>query len=224
MTAPAEPLPIPDEPITVLLCGGAFDPPHRAHLTLPPLARDAIGADLLLYMPAGKAPLKPGPIASNDDRLAMLRAGLEGEPRVAITTLELERPGDSYTIATLKEIRAERPRATLRLLIGADQARQFHKWRAAKEIIQLAEPAVMLRPPLEGADALLAEMKPHWSEAELQEWGGRLVELPAIEASSTRARQLLAEDPGSPELATLLTPPVRRVIAEKGLYVPDSPA
>jgi len=224
MTVPAEPLPVPDEPITVLLCGGAFDPPHRAHLTLPPLARDAVGADLLLYMPAGKAPLKPGPAASNEDRLAMLRAGLEGAPRVAITTLELERTGESYTIDTLKEIKAARPRATLRLLIGADQARQFHKWRAAKEIIQLAEPAVMLRPPLEDAGALLAEMRPHRSEAELEQWGGRLVELPAIEASSTRARELLAEDPQSPELDDLLTPPVRRVIAEKRLYAPARPA
>ncbi len=217
---PVSTLPIPKSgsPKTVLLYGGAFDPPHRAHIELPPRAREALGADLLIYLPAAAAPLKEGPVASNLDRVAMLEAALEGQKNVAIATVELDRGGESFTIDTLEHITDKRPRAALRLLIGADQARQFHKWRSAREIIKLAEPAVMLRPPAEDAEALLEEMKPHWSEAELDAWRSRLIELPAIEASSTRVRELLRLNPADPELDGLLTPPVREYIRRNKLY------
>lgn len=215
---PVSTLPIPKSAKTVLLYGGAFDPPHRAHLELPPLARDAVGAELLVYVPAAAPPLKEGPVASNIDRVAMLEAALHGSDAVAIATLELDRGGESYTIETLEHIAGKRPKATLRLLMGADQAAQFHKWRSAMEIIRLAEPAVMLRPPEEDAAGLLAEMKPHWSDAELAAWSARLIELPAIDASSTRARELLRENPASPELDELLTPPVRDYIRQNKLY------
>jgi nicotinate-nucleotide adenylyltransferase len=215
---PVGPLPIPKSAKTVLIYGGAFDPPHRAHVQLPPRARDAIGADLLLYVPAAAAPLKEGPAASNMDRIGMLEAALEGEPDIAIATLELERGGSSYTIDTLEHITSRRPNLTLRLLIGADQARQFHEWKQAREIIELAEPAVMLRPPAEEAEDLLEDMAPHWSESETASWRRRLVELPAIDASSTRARELLARSPADPELERLLTAPVRAYIRRNKLY------
>ncbi len=218
MATPIAPLPIPDECKSVLLYGGAFDPAHRAHLTLPPLAREALGCELLVYLPAGAPPLKEGPVASPEDRAEMLRAGLAETSNCAIATLEFEREGPNYTVDTLRQIRAERPDTTLRFLIGADQARQFHKWREARAIIDLAEPAVMLRPPLDDAEELLAEMREHWDASELDTWRARLVELPAIEASSTRIRELLASDPGSVELDELLTRPVRRVIALRALY------
>lgn len=223
MTVPVETLPIPADCSTALLYGGAFDPPHRAHLQLPPLARAAIAADLLLYIPAGAPPLKDGPIAAPADRIAMLSAGLADTSNTAIATLELDRAKanpaiPSYTIDTLRHIKSKHPRTTLRLLIGADQARQFHRWKDAREVIILAEPAVMLRPPMEDAAALLTEIAPHWTPAELAQWGGRLIELPAIQASSTRVRELLATNPASPELETLLTLPVRQYITENKLY------
>jgi len=215
---PVGPLPIPKSARTVLLYGGAFDPPHRAHVQLPPRAREAVGADLLLYVPAAAAPLKPGPVASNTDRIAMLEAALEDESDTAIATLEIDRGGDSYTVDTLRHIRERRPDVALRLLIGADQARQFHRWKEARQIIALAEPAVMLRPPAEDAEDLLADLAPHWSGAEMDAWRRRLVTLPAIEASSTRVRELLAGRPGAPELDRLLTAPVRAYIRQNNLY------
>ena len=127
-------LPIPEDCPSALLYGGAFDPPHIAHLALPPFVRESIGCERLVYIPAGAAPMKDGPSVSSDDRLTMLELGLEGIPAVAIATLELERPGPSYTVDTLHEIAAKRPDTTLRFLIGADQARQFHKWREGETI------------------------------------------------------------------------------------------
>ncbi len=229
MTVPVETLPIPNDCPSVLLYGGTFDPPHRAHLTLPPLAREAIDADLLLYIPAAAPPLKTGPIASPAHRIAMLTAGLADIAHTAIATLELDRAKanpavPSFTIDTLRTLRAQRPNTTLRLLIGADQARQFHRWKDAREIITLADPAVTLRPPLDDPEALLTDIAPHWAPQELAQWGGRLIELPPIKASSTRARRLLTTDPASPEIQSLLTPPVLHYITKNNLYTSTPPS
>lgn len=215
-----ENLPIPRGDIVALLYGGAFDPPHRAHLELPAMVRERLGADVLVYVPAAAAPLKAGPVADAGDRVAMLQAGLAGRRRTAICTLEIDRAaeGASFTVETLREIRRRRPAATLRLLIGADQARQFHRWREAAEVARLAEPAVMLRPPVDDPEQLLDEIAAHWSATEAARWRGRLVAVPAIEASSTRVRELLATDPCCAELGELLPEAVRRVIIRRGLY------
>ena len=218
MTVTVETLPIPHECRSALLYGGAFDPPHRAHLELPPLARAAIGCELLVYIPAAAAPLKDGPVASDANRLAMLRVGLEGTPHTSIATLELDRAGASYTVDTLREIRDQRPDTALRFLIGADQARQFHRWREHEAILDLAEPAVMLRPPLDAPGALLSEMAAHWSADELSAWRARFIELPPIDASSTRIRELLGARERRDEFETLLTPPVLGYIEENALY------
>ncbi len=218
MTVPVETLPIPRDCTSVLLYGGAFDPPHRAHLELPPLARATLGCELLVYIPAAAAPLKAGPVASDAHRLGMLRAGLAGVSRAAIATLELDRAGASYTVDTLRAIRDLRPAAALRFLIGADQARQFHRWREHEAILTLAVPAVMLRPPLDDPDTLLAEMADHWSDDQLAAWRPRFIELPPIDASSTRARELLGAGERGGELRSLLTPPVLGYIEENSLY------
>lgn len=218
MATPVGTLPIPESCRSALLYGGAFDPPHIAHIQLPPLARRALACELLVYLPAGAPPLKEGPVAAPEHRVAMLQAALEGVPQVAIATLELEREGQSYTVDTLRHIRTQCPETALRFLIGADQARQFHRWREAGAILDLAEPAVMLRPPLDDAEDLLSEMDEHWTANELDAWRQRFITLPAIDASSTRVRELLTSDPGSDELDELLTRPVRSVIASHALY------
>ncbi len=105
-----------------------------------------------------------------------------------------------------------------RFLIGADQARQFHRWREHEAILDLAEPAVMLRPPLDAPGALLSEMAAHWSADELSAWRARFIELPPIDASSTRIRELLGARERRDEFETLLTPPVLGYIEENALY------
>lgn len=216
--------PVPAGARTVLVFGGVFDPPHKAHFALPLRARDALGADFLLYVPAARSPHKrTEPGAGGGDRVAMLRAGLRDAERVGVSAIELDRAeekgGPSYTIDTLRDF-ASRAGAgvSFRLLIGADQARAFHRWREPREIIRLAEPAVALRGDAD-RDGLLDAIRPHWSEAEMREWESRLIETPIIEASSTDARRIVREEGAeAPALRRLVPDEVIAVIRERGLY------
>lgn len=211
---------------SILLLGGSFDPPHFGHFRLPLLAREAIGADWLIYIPAARSPFKPdGPIAGAEDRIAMLRAGLESlrAQRVGIATLELDRAdaAPSYTIDTLRAIRGKLgPMPALRLLIGADQAREFHRWREAKAIIKIAPPVVMLRAGDSAARSqLLIAMAPHWDGEELAAWESRIVDIPQIDASSTDIRRIVAQSgPDDPRLAALTPGSVIEEIRRRGLY------
>lgn len=215
------PAPIPRDARLVLVFGGTFDPPHRAHVELPLAAREAVGADRLLYMPASRSPLKDGiPETRAADRLAMLRAALEGRDHASISTLELDRPGPSYTVDTLRILRTRLPPTTaMRLLIGADQAADFHRWREPMEVIRLAEPLVMLRAPLESRHALIESMRPHWPADELSRWERWIVGVPMIDASATEIRRLLREQgPDAPALRDVLSEGVRTVIRERRLY------
>lgn len=211
---------VPASVRTVVVFGGAFDPPHAAHVDLPLAARDAAGADWLLVIPASAPPLKDGPAASGSDRLAMTRLAFEGRERVSVSPVELERGGASYTIDTVEALRSALPaQVTLRLCIGADQARQFHKWRDAQRLLSLAEPLVMLRPPLDDEGSLLAEIGRHWPPEESAQWAARLARVPVVDVSSTEVRRLLREQgPDAPGLADMVPGAVLAHIREHGLY------
>lgn len=222
--------------LRVLVFGGTFDPPHRAHVELPEAARAALNFGAVLYVPAARSPHKSsGPRASDADRVDMLRAALADRGDVAsISTFEIDAAraatstaaraaAPSYTIDTLRALARAHPKATLRLLIGADQAAAFHRWREPKEIIALAEPVVMLRAPAEHADALLASMAPHWPAAELERWRARIVAVPLVHADATSLRAALARrahTPGAHDsiIRDVLHPDVLRLIDERGLY------
>jgi nicotinate-nucleotide adenylyltransferase len=204
---------------TLLLYGGGFDPPHRAHLELPALVRARVGADFILYIPAARTPLKDeGPFAPDADRLEMLRLALREIDGAALTNLELVRGGTSYTIDTLRSLRGLLgDGASFRLLIGADQARSFHRWKAAREVVELAEPVVMRRPDDDGD--LLEAMRPHWASEEMEAWEGRLVETPLVDVSSTAIREALRTGGVDDEVVRRSVPEaVREHIRSRGLY------
>jgi nicotinate-nucleotide adenylyltransferase len=204
----------------VLIFGGTFDPPHRAHVELPQIAARELGCDRIIYVPAAVNPLKAGtdspPPAPAEHRLAMLRLALDGMPNVEISTLELDRPPPSYTIDTLRALIAPasdaRPAAFL--LIGADQALDFHRWKDWQEILRLATPAVMLRPPWTPATyrvALLAR----YDDAEARRWESVMLRaLPTMDISATDLRQRLSRN----ETHEMIAPAVERYIRRHGLY------
>lgn len=199
-----------------LVFGGSFDPPHRAHTTLPPLVADQLDAARILYVPAALNPLKrDAPPTDAVHRLAMVRLAVRSIRNAEVATLELERSGPSYTVDTLEELaRNAPPNEAFRLLIGADQALDFHRWRDWRRIITLAEPVVMLRPPWDRA-TFRAALNERYDKQEVERWLNRVVEVPAIDASATEIRRRLAA--GAPVDAALPAE-VEAYIREHGLY------
>lgn len=225
-------MPVPPETRLVVLVGGTFDPPHRAHVELPARVRDVLeggsAGAWLVYVPAARSPFKTdGPVASDADRVKMLTLALEGTPRACVWTDEIDRAeaGEpSYTVDTLERARRWLDAngcagAAMRLLIGADQALAFHRWREPRRIISLAEPVVMLRPPVDTPRALVEGMRATgaWSDAELGAWESRVVDVGVIDAAATSIRERLASG-GASVVEGVVDPRVLEYIREHGLY------
>lgn len=204
---------------SLLIFGGTFDPPHVAHVALPAMVRDLLGMDLLAYVPAAQSPLKSNRTHTPArHRLAMIRLATAHDHRCIVLTDELDRARSdtpSYTVDTLQQLRLRLgPEVKMRLLIGADQMRLFHRWREHDTIAALAEPVVMLRPP-ETAQALLSELP----DAQQQSvWKARLVELPLMDVSSTAIRQRLGN---GLSVSGLVPSSVLDYIRQHGLYATE---
>jgi len=215
--------PLPPDAAWAIVFGGTFDPPHLAHTRLVPRVRDqALPEAWLVYVPAARSPHKQdAPLAPDVHRVAMLHGALAGVPRAVVWTDELKRSGASYTIDTLERLRAACPRTSLRLLIGADQAAAFHRWRRAHEILQLAPPLVMPRTPLGDRASLMRALREAgaWSNAELRVWDACIAPCGVMDASATELRQLLGRTPRDrAALERLLDQGVLAYIEAHGLY------
>jgi len=128
------------------ILGGSFDPIHHGHLILARAAREELGLDRVIFIPAHASPHKTGDFSTTEaGRLAMVRLAIEGEEGFELSDIELHRPPPSYTIDTLRELRAAHPKDDLVLLIGADNAAKFDTWREPDEIRRLAQIAVLDR-------------------------------------------------------------------------------
>jgi nicotinate-nucleotide adenylyltransferase len=178
--------------------GGTFDPIHLGHLCVAWEASELLDADVLV-MPSGIPPHRPPPIASAQQRLAMLQAALRGQSRLALDTRELLRGGPSYTIDTLKQLRAEQGRRPLVLLLGADAFAGLPDWRGWRELFALAHIGVLTRP---GEQAVLPEQLQREACGRYVDDATSLRAAPAgrvialsvtpLEISATRIRELLA--------------------------------
>lgn len=127
--------------------GGSFDPVHCGHLLVAQDAYEHGGLDRLVFVPAAQAPLKPGAVrASPEQRLAMLRAAVEGDARFEISDHEIVRGGISYTIDTVRHMQARFPEAQLAWVVGADQISRLHEWREIGELAARVEFVVLSRP------------------------------------------------------------------------------
>ena len=119
--------------------GGTFDPIHHGHLILGRQASEELGLDQLIFVPALVSPFKNPSFASGEQRLAMLRAAIEGQNDFAVDDCELKRPPPSYSIDTVLQIREHDPNAKLCWLIGADNVSGLEKWHridALKKLVQ----------------------------------------------------------------------------------------
>ncbi len=207
----------------VLLYGGTFDPVHAGHLAVARAARAALDADVA-FLPAADPPHRPAPGASALQRARMLELAILGEPGFRVDRRELERSGPSYTVDTLREIRAETgPAAPLAWLVGADAFRGLPTWRDWTALLDLAHFVVAVRPG-HGLDALppplAAACAGRWVDepaALATRPAGALYRLamPLHPASATELRQRLRAGQGDDGW---LAPAVRDYIAVRRLY------
>ncbi|MFZ4576591.1 MAG: nicotinate (nicotinamide) nucleotide adenylyltransferase [Phycisphaerales bacterium] len=208
----------------MLIVGGTFDPPHSAHIGLPVQLRDRWFQEAaILFVPAAASPFKSArDAASPADRVRMTRLAISHIPGTAVWTDEIDRDrGEpSYTVDTLRRAAEIAPLSRLRLVIGADQAAAFHRWRECREILRLAEPVVMLRPPLDSTEVLRAalEASGDWSGQEVEQWLSRTVATPLVDVSSTRIRVLVHDGGVDAVPEDWLHPAVREYIRDHGLY------
>ncbi len=132
--------------------GGTFDPPHIGHLIVAHDAADSLELDRVLLVLSARPPHRAEPEAPPELRLAMLEAAVGGDELLEASDVELSRPGPSYTVDTLAELKERHPDAELVLLMGADQWRQLGTWRDPEGIARHATVAVMARVGEEPSD------------------------------------------------------------------------
>jgi nicotinate-nucleotide adenylyltransferase len=195
--------------------GGAFNPPHIGHLCLAQEAHARLGLDRVLLVPVREAPHRE--LASDPgarQRLAMVELATAGDERLEASAIEVERPGTSYTVDTLRALRETEPSHDLTLILGADQARRLRTWRRPEEVLALAELAVAEREGL-GSAAVAAELDGLTGRDRI-----RGFEMPRLDVSSTLVRERVAA--GLP-VRYLVPEPVAEHIAAEGLYAAPTP-
>jgi len=187
------------------LFGGAFDPPHRAHVALARAALEQLRLDELRIIPTGQAWHKSRPLSPAADRLAMVQLAFGGLPGVQVDERELHRTGASYTIDTVEALRAEQPQAEFFLLMGADQWAAFTSWHRWQELAAMVRLCVAERPDLAPRTAT-SGLSVTW------------LDLPAMALSATAIRSLVGGAPPQDSWADLVPPAVARYISEHRLY------
>ena len=204
--------------------GGTFDPVHNGHIAIALAARDALGTTIWM-MPAADPPHRAAPGAGAEDRAAMLDLAIQGHAGLRVDRRELARDTPSYTIDTLRELRAKHgEQAPLAFLIGADSLHGLATWKEPEALIAGAHWVVAERP----GSALDEHLPPEAARLVGARWtldpaalrnspGGKVLRLrqPLHEASATQIRRRIAAGETWHHLLPL---PVSRYIVEHGLY------
>jgi nicotinate-nucleotide adenylyltransferase len=139
--APAAPV----VPGSIGILGGTFDPIHHGHLVIAEEAREALGLESVLLVPAATPPHKPGrPVSGPVDRLAMVELAIADNPHFAVSRLELDRGGASYSVDTLLELR-EAGILDPWFILSAEALAGFPDWRDPDRILDLCRLAVVPR-------------------------------------------------------------------------------
>jgi nicotinate-nucleotide adenylyltransferase len=188
--------------VKVGIFGGTFDPPHYGHLIAAQDAIVEIELDRVLFIPALIPPHKQrNSVTPAATRLRMIEAATRSDERFEVSDVELQRSGPSYTVHTLRQLRAARPDDQLFLLLGEDQVREFHTWREPDEVLQHAALVMLARAGIEEAT------------------GGDIVHqtvrVTRIDISSTLVRERVGA--GVP-IRYLVPAEVEKIIADERLY------
>ena len=141
------------------ILGGSFNPIHLGHLVLAETAREALGLERVIFIPAKLPPHKTAAaLAGGADRLAMVRLAVAGNPAFAVSDIELRRPGVSYTVDTVRALREKLGAGTqIYFLIGMDTVAELGAWREVAPLARLCKFTPLSRPGEPRPDAAALE-------------------------------------------------------------------
>ena len=197
-------------PRRIGLLGGSFDPIHCAHLQLAQSACGELALDAVWFIPAGQPWQRDTLAASPQQRWDMVNLAIDGLPGLQACDIELKRDGPSYTIDTVRELRAGHPNTAFTFILGADQLRNLPTWNGWDDIAAQVDLAAARRPGY-------ADIAPPELLAALAAHGHRLhrLDMAEIDLSATRVRERMAL--GQP-LAGLVPAAVAHYIDQHRLY------
>jgi nicotinate-nucleotide adenylyltransferase len=190
--------------------GGTFDPPHNGHLALARAARQQLALDKVLWVITADPPHKRGKfISPAADRLALVKAAIAGEPGMAVSRVEMDRPGPQWAADTVRLLSEADPKTELVYLMGGDSLRDLPNWGRPDELLRYATVGVLRRPgaiiDLEALEQVLPELADRVT----------FVSAPRLDISSHDIRERVREG----EFLTRLVPPkVANLIKKRGLY------
>ena len=187
------------------IMGGTFDPIHHGHLVAASEAAQVFALDEVIFVPTGQPWQKNGrDVSAAEDRYLMTVIATASNPRFSVSRVDIDRPGETYTIDTLRDLRAERgPDAELFFITGADALTRMIEWRDADELFKLAHFVGCTRPGH------------RLSTSGLPSEGISLIEIPALAISSTECRdRVQAGDP----IWYLVPDGIVQYISKRGLY------
>ncbi|MBM4443701.1 MAG: nicotinate-nucleotide adenylyltransferase [Chloroflexi bacterium] len=195
--------------------GGTFDPIHLGHLGAAEATRRVLGLDRVIFIPAGLPWLKTGvTVSAAHHRLEMVRLALAGCSHFELSRMEIDRPGPSYTVDTVRALRREMGQDTgLFLLLGSDALGDFPRWKEPERLMEICRLAAFSRPniALPPLDRL---------ERAVPGISGRIdfVEIPQVDVSATEIRRLITL---GESIGHLVPRAVEGYIVEHDLYADD---
>ena len=213
----------------IALLGGSFDPVHHGHVALAELFTCLLRPDELRVMPAGQPWQKKNGLEAGDaDRVAMLElAFARSSAPVVVDTREIDRKGATYTVETLREVRAELGAdASIVFLMGADQLQKLDTWRDWRDLFALANFGVAARPGYRLDDAglppavaaELAQRRASFDDVRTSPAGKVcMAHTLAVDISATQVRAALHATPRT-DISALVAPQVLDYIQQHNLY------
>jgi nicotinate-nucleotide adenylyltransferase len=192
------------------ILGGTFNPPHVGHLVMAQEALDQLGLDRVVLMPVATPPHKEALADPGADvRLELCELATAGAPRVAVSDLEIERGGASYTVDTLRALHEREPEHALTFIVGGDMAYSLPSWREPEAVLRMARLAVAERDGLRRED-IAQRLAPLHS-------GDRVAffDMPRLDLSSSAIRERVA---AGRSIRYLVPDPVIEAITSRRLY------
>jgi nicotinate-nucleotide adenylyltransferase len=199
-------------PKKIGLLGGTFDPIHMAHLLIAEDAREMLGLDTILFIPAGKPWLKADQkVSESEHRLAMVELAISSNPHFGVSDIEVKRPGPTYTVDTLEQLRVEYdPNTEIHLILGMDSLKELARWRSPEQLFDLSTIVGISRPGQ-------VDIKPHILESIAEGVSGKVILIPgpSVGISGTDIRDRVAN---GRSIRYRVPEAVESYILEHGLY------